>query len=204
MSFDGIMTLSDKLGDILRIEQTEITEIGTEWMQNRGYNEYFDVIFDELALDNVESCPGIDEYVQTTIFGHCLKTGGVIYVCDKRISGDISGRKLRSKMNALYPNSHFELIAERDTAWDTQFVFLKALNCSQENLNRKSDRKDEWGDSHLSYVKSSIWGRSEVMENAGRDVNEGMERIIDAFEDDANPNRKQTAKEPPFFSHLRN
>ena len=69
---DEIMTLEDKSNNIC-IEQTKVTEIGTEWMQSRGYNEYFDVIFDELAVDNIIS----NEYVKTTIYGHCLKRGAV-------------------------------------------------------------------------------------------------------------------------------
>ena len=84
---DGIMTLDDKSSNI-RIEQTEVNEIDKEWMQHRGYNGYFDVIFDELAVDNIV----FDDYVQTTIYGHCLKKGGVIYVSDKRITGDIAGK----------------------------------------------------------------------------------------------------------------
>jgi len=140
MSSDGIMTLmdGDDLSDIC-IEQTAITELGTDWMQTRGYNEGFDVIFDECALDNIVE----DEYVQTTIYGHCLKTGGVVYVSDKRMTGDTRGRKLRSKMKALYPNSHFRLIAERDTAWFTQFVFLKASDCSGNNPDSASSTKSE-------------------------------------------------------------
>jgi len=202
---DGIMTLRGDSSSDIRIEQTDVTQIGTEWMQHRGYNEYFDVIFDELPVDNVVSFGNdeIDDYVQTTIYGHCLKRGGVVYVSEKRISGDIAGRKLRSKMSALYPNSHFELIAERDTAWDTQFVFLKALSCLEENTDRQSDRKDEWGDSHLSYAQSAIWERSKVRDNAGRDVVEGMARITDAIERDANPHHQPKAQEAAWFSMFR-
>ena len=195
MMRDGIMTLDHKA---ICIEQTKATDVDEQWMQNRGYNEYFDVICDEDAVDNIV----FDEYVQTTIYGQCVKKGGVIYVSDRKITGDIAGRKLRARMSGLYPNSHFELIAERDTAWDTQFVFMKALSCSERNLDRESDRKDEWGDSHLSYNQSVIWERSKVRENAGRDTCEGLERITNAFEDDANPHRKRTAKEAPWFSSI--
>lgn len=91
------------------------------------------------------------------------------------------GRKLRSKISGLYPNSHFELIAERDAAWVTQFVFLKALNCSQENSKRESDRKDDWGDGHLSYNQSAIWEQSKLTAQAGRGVNapEGIDGVVD-------------------------
>lgn len=139
MSSDGIMTLmdGDDLSDIC-IEQTALADLGADWMQTRGYNEGFDVIFDECALDNIIE----DEYVQTTIYGHCLKTGGLVYVSDKRMTGDTGGRKLRSKMKALYPKSHFRLIAERDTAWFTQFVFLKASNCSENNPDASSTKSE--------------------------------------------------------------
>merc|ERR1712154_25091 len=128
-----------------------------------GYYEFFDVIFDESALDMVIPT----NYVETTIYGHCLRTGGVAYVSAERISGDIAGRKLRSKVSALYPNSHFQLVAERDTAWNTQFVFLKASSCSQENVERAA---------------------------------EGVERITDAFETNANPHHQRKPQEQPYFS----
>ena len=86
-------------------------------------------------------------------------------------------------ISGLYPNSHFELIAERDAAWVTQFVFLKALNCSQENLNRESDRKDAWGDGHLSYNQSVIWEGSKVATQAGRGISapEGIDAVVEAL-----------------------
>ena len=84
-------------------------------------------------------------------------------------------------MNELYPNSHFELVAERDAAWVTQFIYLKALNCSEQNVDRESHRKDHWGDSHLDYNQSAIWERSKVTENAGMGMTEGMERVAEAL-----------------------
>jgi len=194
----GITTMDYKANN-LRIEQMEATAIDEEWARNRGYHEYFDVIFDGQTVDNVV----FDEYVNTTIYGQCLKKGGVLYVSDKKMAGDIAGSKLRYKMSGLYPNSHFQLVAERDTAWDTQFVFLKALSCSERNVHRECDREDEWGDGHLRYVQSAIWEKSKVRENAGRDVSQGLDRVANAFENYANPHRKQEARELPWFSSLK-
>merc|ERR1712062_653339 len=114
-STDGIVTLRDN--NNISIEKADLFNLDSQWMMNRGYYEFFDVIFDESALDMVIPA----NYVETTIYGHCLRTGGVAYVSAERISGDIAGRKLRSKVSA-------QLVAERDTAWNTQFVFLKALS----------------------------------------------------------------------------
>jgi len=181
---DGVMTLHDESKNV-QIEHTDIRNLGMEWMTKNGFNECFDVIFDELALDTVVASPEtMDDYIQTTIFGHCLKRGGVIYVCSKRMSGDIAGRKLRQRIGSLYGNSHFEMIAERDTAWHTQFLFLKAESCSNHSNDRESQRKDHWGDSHLEYNQHKIWNRSKVTENAGMGMSEGMERVYDALMND--------------------
>jgi len=197
---DGIMTMKSDLVDIrnVRIEQTDVEQLDKDWMLKRGYGEQFDAIFDEDAVDNIV----LDDYVQTTIYGQCLKKGGVLYLWDRKISGDIAGRKLRAKICELYPNSHFELIAERDDAWGTQFVFLKALSCTEKNMDRESDRKDEWGDSHLEYVQSNLKNGSEVTKNAGRDMHEGMDRINDAVQSYNDPNHKRKPKEAPWFSSM--
>jgi len=193
---DGIMTMKSDLVDIrnVRIEQTDVEQLDKDWMLKRGYGEQFDAIFDEDAVDNIM----LDDYVQTTIYGQCLKKGGVLYLWDRKISGDIAGRKLRAKICELYPNSHFELIAERDDAWGTQFVFLKALSCTEKNMDRESDRKDEWGDSHLKYAQSVIRDGSKVTENAGRDMHEGMDRIEDAV-DDFNGRKREAHPAPSIL-----
>ena len=141
---DGIMTLDNTEGILgPYIEKTDPAEIDEEWMLKRrfilSFNEYFDLIFDDQCMDNVL----YSENVQTTIYGQCLKKGGIIYVSDCKVPGDIDGQKLGSKMGGLYPNSHFELIAERDRPQDKQFVFLKTLSCAEKNVDRESDRKDE-------------------------------------------------------------
>ena len=151
---DGIMTLMSTEGILgPYIKKTDPTG-DEEWMQNNGYqsyNECFDLIFDDKCTDNrCKDSSGIvlhvlldGGYVHTTLYGQRLKKGGMIYVSDRKMPGDIDGQKLRSKVNELYPNSHFELIAERDTARDTQFVFLKTLSCAEKNVDNEFDRKDE-------------------------------------------------------------
>ena len=137
---DGIMTLDNTEGKYgAFIKKTDPAEIDEEWMQKRRFKEYFDLIFDDHCMDNV-LC---SENVQTTIYGQCSKKGGMIYVSDCKMPGDIDGHELRSKMSGLYPNSHFELIAERDTVRDTQFVFLKTLSCAEKNVDNEFDREDE-------------------------------------------------------------
>ena len=190
---DGIMTMEYGNNDI-RIEQTEARQLDREWMKDRGYHEHFDAIFDEEAVDNIIH----SEFVQTTIYGQCLKKGGVLYLWNHKISGDIAGRKLRAKICELYPNSHFELIAERDDAWGTQFVFLKALSCTEKNMDRESVRKDKWGDSHLKYAQSVVRDGSKVTENAGRDMHEGMDRIEDAV-DDFNGRKREAHPAPSIL-----
>lgn len=191
MSSDGMLTLQDRSSNI-RIEQAQVPELGSEWMHTRGYNEYFDAIFDESAADTVLS----NGSVQTTIYGHCLRAGGVLCVSGERISRDFSGSKLRSKMSGLYPNSHFELIAERDTAWNTQFVFLKALGCSEENVDRAPDREDRWGDGHRDFVQSAIWDQTEGTEWVGDAFGKDSEylAVVDALRGPA---------ELPYFSSLK-
>jgi len=181
---DGVSTLKDVERNIC-IEQMDVDKLGMEWMVKKGYGECFDVIFDELALDTVverDAHSWIDperEYIQTTIFGHCLKRAGVLYVSSPRMSRDISGSKLRQKIGSLYGNSHFEMVGERDTAWHTQFLFLKTESCSN-STQRDSVRKDHWGDGHFEYNQNKIWNRNEVTENAGMDMREGVERVFDA------------------------
>jgi len=191
---DGVMTLYDESRN-LGIEHADISKLGPEWVARHGFNEYFDVIFDELPLDTMVS---MDDYIQTTIYGHCLKKGGVIYVCSKKISGDIAGRKLRQKIGSLYGNSHFELIGERDSAWHTQFLFLKAESCSNVDSDRELHRKDHWGDSHLEYNQHKIWNRSKVTENAGRGMTEGMERVYNALVDDVHDGKAPDQRDSPF------
>merc|ERR1712083_281214 len=96
-----------------------------------------------------------------------------------RMSGDISGSKLRKNIGSLYGNSHFEMIGERDTAWHTQFLFLKTESCSNSS-ERDSHRKDHWGDGHFEYNQNKIWNRNQVTENAGMDMREGVDRVFDA------------------------
>jgi len=159
----------------LTIEKTTAAQLDAQWLSDRGLEEYFDFIVDELCHEQtlyVDSKP-----VQTTIFGLCLKPSGLLYVVDRRISGDIAGIKLRKKISALYPNSHFELVAERDTPWTTQFVFLKADSCDTAETGRDAQRVDYWGDSHKQHVQDSIHG-NEVLRNAGRNMVEAEKAVL--------------------------
>lgn len=195
---DGLMTLRDESKNLC-IEHADTATLGTEWMNGHGFNECFDVIFDEVPLDTLIQ----SEYIQTTIYGHCLKKGGVIYVSAKRLSGDMAGRKLREQMSALYGNSHFEMIGERETAWHTQFLFLKVASCDAES-ERESHRKDHWGDGHLEYNQKKIWNRSKVTENAGRGMTEGMDRVYDSLLNDLHdgkvpPSQKEGSSINPSY-----
>ena len=172
-------TLYDKENRI-KIEKADIDSLRMEWIDRHNYNEYFDIIWDELALDNIITMD-MDNYVQTTLYGLALKQSGILYVVDRKIPGDMAGTKLRAKIGNLYPNTHFELIAERDTAWTTQFLFLKTHSCKELDTNREMDRKDHIGDDHYEYNQYRIHNESEVMKNAGRDMREGMDRVMDAL-----------------------
>ena len=161
----------------IQIEKLNINELSSEWIHRHGYSEYFDVIFDELALDKMMKM----DCVSTTICGHTLKPTGIIYVMHKKLSGDITGSKLRQKIGSLYPNTHFELISERVTPWTTQFVFLKIYSCSHANSDRDANRIDHAANTHYNYNQDSIHGPSKVLKHAGRDMKAGMERVFDAF-----------------------
>ncbi len=186
-SIESVNHSHDEINEILhdkenkiKIEKAEIGSLGMEWINNHNYNEYFDIILDELALDNIITMD-IDNYIQTTLYGLALKQTGILYVVDRKIPGDLAGTKLRAKIGNLYPNTHFELIAERDTAWTTQFIFLKTHSCSELDTNRDINRKDHIGDDHYEYNQYRIHNESEVMKNAGRDTREGMDRVMDAL-----------------------
>lgn len=165
----------------IRIEKADIDKLSSTWMDRHGYNEYFDVILDELALDKMITVD-MDNYVQTTFAGHALKPTGIIYVMHKKLIDDISGAKLRQKIGNLYPNTHFELISERNTPWTTQFVFLKVDSCANVHSNgRSANRVDHAKDIHDAHNQNSIYGESEVLKNAGMDMKSGMDRVFDAF-----------------------
>merc|ERR1712228_813188 len=178
-SIENDTILHDKQNKI-RIEKVQINEVSSEWIDRHEYNEYFDVIFDELAMDNMITMD-MDNYVSTTICGYALKPTGIIYVTHRKLNGDITGAKLREKIGCLYPNTHFELISERDTPWTTQYIFLKIYSCSNMNSDRDVNRIDHAKDTHYEYNQNSIHGQSEVLNNAGRDMNAGMDRVFAAF-----------------------
>ena len=76
-------TLHDKENKI-KIEKADIHSLSIEWIDRHNYNEYFDIIWDELALDNIITMD-IDNYVQTTLYGLALKQSGILYVVDRKI-----------------------------------------------------------------------------------------------------------------------
>ena len=164
----------------IKIEKAETNELGINWIKKHKYDEYFDIILDELAMDNIITMD-IDNYVSTTIYGHALKQTGILYVVDRKIPGDIAGAQLRKKIWNLYPNTHFELIAERDTPWTTQFVFLKVHSCEDIETDRDIDRKDHVGDTHYEYSYKRGRDNSEILKSAGVDMREGMDRVQDAL-----------------------
>eukprot|EP01084_Bolivina_argentea_P319073 553445_1 len=173
--FEDNNILYDNNNDI-RIEKACINELNYDWIKKNNYNEYFDIIIDELACDNIVTMD-VNNYVYTTIYGLCLKQSGIIYVVDRKITGDMAGIKLREKIGKLYPNRYFELIGERDTPWTTQFAFLKIDSCWNLNTDRDENRIDVWGDGHKEYVQNSIKDNSNVMKNAGRGMMEGMDAV---------------------------
>merc|ERR1719384_1430103 len=167
------------------IEKASIAQIDNKWINDNKYNEYFDIILDEAPCDNIIKVD-IDNHVQTTIFGNVLKKTGVIYVVAKKLQNDIVGEKLRTKIGRLYPNTHFELMEERDTPWTTQFIFLKVESCDNLDTNRDNERVDVRTSMHYQYNQDHIKGETVTNLHGhfiGSDNKEGMDKVWDALEE---------------------
>ena len=85
---------------------------------------FFDVVIDEQPF--LEMAHGIpNASIETTLFGHALKKGGLIYLQTEGAKNFRERTKLLKRVNEFYPDSHFSLIDTRRLSWTRQFLFLK-------------------------------------------------------------------------------
>jgi len=122
--------------DILKLESKEphlIVEqrpVETFDVNNINMYEHYDVVFDEQPLlsyfDVDKSAYKMNDLCNTTIFGHSLKIGGILYLNVEGAKNYKERAKLMAKIESFYPSTHFVLINSRRTPWTRQFLFLKA------------------------------------------------------------------------------
>jgi len=90
----------------------------------------FDVVFDEQPL--LGHCDPtkmpFEATIKTTVFGHALRKGGILYVQAEGAENFDEKTKLMKKMKENYPDECFVLVAERRLSWTRQFLYLKATN----------------------------------------------------------------------------
>ncbi|ETO08872.1 hypothetical protein RFI_28514 [Reticulomyxa filosa] len=88
----------------------------------------FDVVFDERPL--LTHCdPKLIPYdviAKTTVFGHAIRKGGILYVQTEDAEHMDQKIKLANTMKACYPSDYFALVAERKLSWTRQYLYLKS------------------------------------------------------------------------------
>eukprot|EP00485_Elphidium_margaritaceum_P012449 CAMPEP_0202688036 /NCGR_PEP_ID=MMETSP1385-20130828/3577_1 /ASSEMBLY_ACC=CAM_ASM_000861 /TAXON_ID=933848 /ORGANISM="Elphidium margaritaceum" /LENGTH=212 /DNA_ID=CAMNT_0049342911 /DNA_START=191 /DNA_END=829 /DNA_ORIENTATION=- len=109
----------------LRIEQrvVESFKLKSDELQT------FDVVFDEMPLLRYYADEAVKSgNVQTTVLGHGLKKGGILYLQCEGAKDRKQRIELINNIQSYYPESHFDLVESRRTPWTRQFLFLKVRN----------------------------------------------------------------------------
>eukprot|EP01084_Bolivina_argentea_P109854 196254_1 len=110
---DGDLNIEQRIIESFKLNANEI--------------QTFDVIFDEMPLlkydENIKNAK-----IQTTVLGHGLKTGGLLYLQCEGAKDRKEKIALIRSIQSYYPETHFDLIESRRTPWTRQFIFLKVDN----------------------------------------------------------------------------
>lgn len=113
--------------DVTMIEEGDLKveqRIIESFKLNKDELQTFDVVFDEMPLLKYEE--GIDNTkVRTTVLGHGLKKGGILYLQCEGAKDRKEKLALIKSIQNYYPDTHFDLIESRRTPWTRQFLFLK-------------------------------------------------------------------------------
>ena len=104
----------------LKIEQRVVES----FKLNEDELQTFDVVFDEMPLLKYDETVK-NARANTTVLGHGLKVGGVLYLQCEGAKDRKERLALIKSIQSYYPDTHFDLIESRRTPWTRQFLFLK-------------------------------------------------------------------------------
>ena len=107
----------------LKIEQRIIES----FKLNQDELQTFDVVFDEMPLLKYEETFA-NTKCKTTILGHGLKQGGLLYLQCEGAKDRKQKLALIKSIQDYYPETHFDLVESRRTPFTRQFLFLKVEN----------------------------------------------------------------------------
>jgi len=113
--------------DNLYLQQRDISSI------NIGSEFKFDIIYDEMPVEDLYTKSMVS--VWTTVFGHSLNVGGVLFVQTANAANHKEKKALKARMRGLYPEDTFELIDSRRLAFSRQWLYLKTEETFDEMAN---------------------------------------------------------------------